>query len=59
MDNECAKDLKDGFYKEKVKFQLVPPHSHRANMDERVIQTFKDHFKTGLALVDPDFPIGE
>lgn len=38
---------------------MDPPHNHRANLAERAIQTFKAHFKTGLALVHPEFPIQE
>ena len=45
--------------KNKIKFQLVPPHSHRANAAERAIQTFENHFKAGIASLDPDFPISE
>ena len=40
-------------------FQLVPPHTHRANAAERAIQTFNNHFKAGLASLDPDFPVAE
>ena len=43
----------------KTTFQFVPSHTHQANIAERAIQTFKNHFKTGLASVDPDFPISE
>ena len=28
-------------------------------MAERTVQTFKNHFKAGLATVDPDFPLAE
>ena len=37
----------------------MPPHNHRANAAERAIQTFKHHFKSCLATIDPDFPIRE
>ena len=40
-------------------FQIVPPHTHRANIAERAIQTFKNHFEAGLASIHPDFPINE
>ena len=43
----------------RLKYQLVPPHIHRANKAERAIQTMKGHLKAGLATVDPDFPIHE
>ena len=59
MDNECSADLKIALAKADVKYQLVPPHIHRANKAERAIQTFKSHLKAGLASLDPDFPIRE
>ena len=59
MDNECSADLKTALAKADVKYQLVPPHIHRANKAERAIQTFKSHLKAGLASLDPDFPIHE
>jgi hypothetical protein len=40
-----------------MKYQLVPPHCHRTSAAERAIRTFKEHFKSGLATVDPEFPI--
>ena len=36
---------------------MVPPHSHRRNLAERAIQTWKNHFKAGLATTDPNFPL--
>jgi hypothetical protein len=35
----------------------VPPHCHRRNAAERDIYTFKEHFVSGLASVEPDFPL--
>jgi hypothetical protein len=40
-----------------MSYQLVPPHCHRVNAAEQAIRTFKEHFKAGLATVDPAFPI--
>jgi hypothetical protein len=40
-----------------MNYQLFPPRCHRANSAERAIKTFKEHFKSGLATVDPAFPI--
>ena len=37
-------------------YQLVPPNVHRLNISERAIRTFKAHFLSILAGVDPDFP---
>ena len=37
--------------------QLVPPHIHRRNSAERVIQTLKEHFIAGLSRTLKDFPL--
>jgi len=37
--------------------QLVESHNHRLNAAERAIQTFKDHFISGLRTTDVDFPV--
>ena len=39
-----------------TKYQLVPPNFHRINIAERAIRTFKAHFLSVLAVVDPTFP---
>ena len=57
LDNKCSQLLKNAFKKHNCDFQRVPPDNHRANAAERAIQTFKNHFKAGLACVDPKFPI--
>jgi hypothetical protein len=57
MDNEASAALKNYFTEKEMNYQLVPPYFHRANSVERVIRTFKEHFKSGLATVDPAFPI--
>jgi hypothetical protein len=59
LDNECSDDLKKAFKKYDVNFQRVPPHSHRRNAAERAIQTWKNHFCSGLATCDPKFPLTE
>ena len=59
LDNETSHNLQEAMTKYTIKFQFVPPHNHRANLAERAIQTFKSHFKAGLASVHPDFPIAE
>lgn len=59
LDNETSHDLQTAMNKAKTTFQFVPPHTHRANVAERAIQTFKGHFKAGLTSVHPDFPISE
>ena len=42
---------------QKIKYQLVPPHSHRRNAAERVIPTWKNYFISGSCTVNPNFPI--
>ena len=59
LDNEKSKMLTDAFYSKGVDFQLVPPQNHRTNLAERAIQTYKSHFKAGLATCDPTFPLSE
>jgi hypothetical protein len=49
LDNECSSDLKKAFTKHNVDFQRVPAHQHRRNAAERAIQTWKNHFISGLA----------
>ena len=44
---------------ENITYQLVPPHNHRANAADCAIQTFKSHFKSIFATVDPDFPLAQ
>ena len=39
-----------------VRHQKVPPDMHRRNKAERAIRTFKAHFISILASVDPSFP---
>ena len=57
MDNEASKEVKDYLKKENIKFQLVPPQMDRANAVENAIGAFEDHFITGLALADENFPL--
>jgi hypothetical protein len=57
MDNEASVALKNYFTEKEMNYQLVPPNCHRANAAERAIRNFKEHFKSGLATVDPAFPI--
>ena len=43
--------------KNKIKFQLVPPHLHRANAAERAIRIWKNHFIAILYGLDPSLPL--
>jgi hypothetical protein len=57
LDNEASTDLKNFFTANNIAYQLVPPHCHRRNAEERAIRTFKEHFVAGLSSVDPSFPM--
>jgi hypothetical protein len=56
MDNEASAALKKYVTEKEMSYQLAPPHCHRTNAAERAIRNFKEHFKAGLATVNPDFP---
>ena len=57
LDNECSGHLIQMMTKNKIEFQLVPPHLHRANAAERAIRTWKNHFVSILCGLDPKFPL--
>ena len=42
-----------------IEYRLTPPHIHQQNAAERAIQTFKNHLKAGLSILDPNFPVRE
>ena len=56
LDNEASAAFKSEIRKN-CELQLVPPDTHRANLAERAIQTFKAHFISVLSGVDPSFPM--
>lgn len=56
LDNECSAELKAYLKEEHIDYQLVVPGSHRRNLAERAIRTWKNHFIAGLCSVDKDFP---
>ena len=57
LDNEAPDILQRYNIQQKIKYQLVPPNSHRRNAAERAIRTWKNHFISGLCTVNPNFPI--
>jgi hypothetical protein len=57
LDNEASTALKGFFTANNMEYQLVLPRCHRHNTTERAIQTFKEHFVTGVSSVDPTFPL--
>jgi hypothetical protein len=56
LDNEVSEVYKAEI-KKNCTMQLVPPGNHRQNLEERAIQTFKNHFKAIIAGVDDNFPM--
>ena len=56
LDNEAPAELKE-VIRNNCKMQLVPPDTHRSNLAERAIQTFKRHFISILSGVDENFPL--
>ena len=56
LDNEVSIRFKEEI-KKNCAIQLVPPDTHRRNLAERAIQTFKNHFIAILSGVDESFPM--
>ena len=56
-DNQAATAIKKFLTKEKCKWQFVEPSNHRVNAAERAIQTYKNHFISGLCTTDKDWPL--
>ena len=57
LDNECSKFLKEYMEEENETFQLVPPHMYRWNAAERSMQTFRNHFISGIVSTHKHLPI--
>ena len=57
LDNEAPEELKLFIEDQGITVQLVTPNIHRANIAERAIQTFKNHFCSIMAGVDDSFPV--
>ena len=54
LGNEVSTDFKITIVEDwRATYQLVPPKVHRRNIVERDIRTFKAHFLSVLAGVDP------
>ena len=56
LDNVASKAIRTYIKSEDIKMQLVEPNNHRANAAERAIQTWKNHFISGLCTTDDNFP---
>ena len=56
MVNVASKSIKNCLEKEGIKLKPVEPHNHQSNTSEIVIQTFKNHFISGLCIRDTKLP---
>ena len=56
-DNQATKPIKKFLKTENCEWQFVEPSNHRANAAERAIQTYKNHFISGVSSTDADWPI--
>ena len=53
--NEFIQDIRQ----HQTSYLLVPPHTHRRNIAKRAIQTYRNHFKGVISIIDPNFPLSE
>ena len=56
-DNQASAPIKKFLQKENCRWQFVEPTNHRVNAAERAIQTFKNHFISGLCSTDDNWPL--
>lgn len=56
-DNQATTPLKAYLQQHDCKWQFVEPTNHRVNAAERAIQTFKNHFISGLCSTDSQWPL--
>ena len=57
MDNKTFSDIEHFIATQNTALQYVPLDNHHTNAAEQVIQTWKNHFISGLASLPKDFPI--
>eukprot|EP00804_Cyclotella_cryptica_P000709 CCRYP_000992-RA/>CCRYP_000992-RA protein AED:0.49 eAED:0.36 QI:0/0/0/1/0/0/4/0/407 len=57
MDNQCSKAVEKYIRSTKADIQLVNPDDHPVNAAERAIQTWKEHWLSGMGTLDPTCPI--
>ena len=56
MDNKCSMTVKNFIQQDmKARIKFVEANNHRVNAAERAIQTFKNHFVSGLCTLDNTF----
>ena len=56
-DNQATTPIKNYLKKANCRWQFVEPSNHRVNAAERAIQTFKNHFISGLCSTDKEWPL--
>eukprot|EP00804_Cyclotella_cryptica_P012930 CCRYP_002289-RA/>CCRYP_002289-RA protein AED:0.24 eAED:0.24 QI:0/0/0/1/0.5/0.33/3/0/1110 len=56
-DNQATTPIKAYLGTEDCKWQFVEPNNHRVNAAELAIQTFKNHFISGLCSTDSNWPL--
>ena len=59
LDNEASQLMKDYMDAAGVDYQLTPAGTHRRNSAEKAVQTFKNHFISGLCSAHPNFPLNQ
>ena len=57
LDKEISKEVEDFVLEQQTALQYTPPDMHQQNTAEKAIQTWKMHFKSGLANLPREFPI--
>ena len=55
-DNQASAPIRAFLQQQNCRLQFVEPNNHRVNAAERAIQTFKNHFISGLCSTEKDFP---
>ena len=55
-DNQASAPIRAYLQEQNCRLQFVEPNNHRVNAAERAIQTFKNHFISGLCITDKNFP---
>ena len=56
MDNETSADIEHFIPTQNAALQYVPLDKHLTNAVEQAIQTWKNHYISGLASLPKDFP---
>ena len=57
LDNEISQVYKYEIRKTGMTYQIVPPDNHCRNIDEKAIQTWKNHFVSVLSREAAMFPL--